>query len=355
MGRGAPASLRQGGDLRGLSPDRRYLDLSTCVNCYGPPPAVQLALRSFDPKSLLAHPYEAEALFTATYAGYLGVDAVDLIPGRGITEFIWMLADVLPPDQVAVVTPDYTDIIKAFPLHLPPVGPGRDTARSRLERIERGLRQYSYVFISNPNNPLGLLVHRDDLVDVCAAHPASTLIVDESYIDFTPEPQLSMLGTGLPNLVVLRSPTKLFGMAGTRTGVLWTLDRGLSGRVRERKLTWALSQIDAVLASHALRAVEWVTTTRCRLLQNASAMERLLVERFGEDVVTDVPVHYRFVSTERPECVHEQLLEQGVVVRIFAGTDPGRLPGFRITTPLDHELGWLAESLGTRNRQVHAV
>ena len=40
------ATLRQGGDLRGLSADRSYLDLGTCVNRYGPPPSVAAALRN---------------------------------------------------------------------------------------------------------------------------------------------------------------------------------------------------------------------------------------------------------------------------------------------------------------------
>ena len=103
------ATLRQGGDLRGLSADRSYLDLGTCVNRYGPPPSVAAALQELDITRLRPHPYDAEQMFVSAYAEYLGVRPDELVAGRGITEFIRLLGRLLPADRVTVVVPASTN------------------------------------------------------------------------------------------------------------------------------------------------------------------------------------------------------------------------------------------------------
>ncbi|MFF3377458.1 aminotransferase class I/II-fold pyridoxal phosphate-dependent enzyme [Streptomyces sp. NPDC002680] len=334
----------QGGDLRSL-PAGPYLDLGTCVNRYGPPPSVATALRDIDPKHILAHPYGSEEAFTEAYAAFMGADPERLVPGRGITEFIRVLAQLLPTDRVAVITPDYTDTIRWFPTHLPPPPGTTETVRTRLERVGRALRTHPYVFLSNPNNPLGLYLHRDDLTALARANPRSVLIVDEAYIEFVPDHhELSMVRGGLPNVVVLRSPNKLFGIAGTRTGALWTLNDDIARRVAERKLNWTLSHIDSVLATAALTDLAWVDRTRSALLRDATELEGILAERF-DGVVRGVPVHYRFVAVDDSLAAHRFFLDRGVVVRAFDGTSPGRVSGVRITAPTNVELTELRGSL----------
>lgn len=340
----------QGGDLRSL-PDREYLDLGTCVNRYGPPPAVETALRSIKPEHLLAHPYGSEESFTEAYAEFMGTAPDRLIPGRGITEFIRVLAQLLPTEQVAVITPDYTDTIRWFPTHLDPPSGTVETPQSRLDRVDLGMRTHPYVFLSNPNNPLGFYLHRDDLMEICRANPDSVLIVDEAYIEFLPEhAELSMTQSGLSNVVVLRSPNKFFGIAGTRTGALWTLNSEIFRRVAERKLNWTLSHVDTVLATAALAETEWAERTRSALLSNALGLEELLGDRFP-GLVRGVPVHYRFIATDDPVEGHCFFLDHGVAVRALDGRQPGRVSGLRVTAPTAAELANLKDSL---TRLVHA-
>lgn len=334
----------QGGDLRGLT-DREYLDLGTCVNRYGPPPAVESALRSIRPEHLLAHPYGAEETFTEAYAHFMGASPDRLIPGRGITEFIRVLAQLLPTEQVAVITPDYTDTIRWFPTHLDPPSGGVETAQSRLDRVDLGMRAYPYVFLSNPNNPLGFYLRRDDLIEICRANPDSVLIVDEAYIEFLPDhAELSMTQSGLSNVVVLRSPNKFFGIAGTRTGALWTLNSEIFRRVAERKLNWTLSHVDTVLATAALTETEWAVRTRSALLRNALELEEIIGDRFP-GLVRDVPVHYRFIATDDPVEAHRFFLDHGVAVRALDGSQPGRVSGLRVTAPTAVELANLRDSM----------
>jgi histidinol-phosphate/aromatic aminotransferase/cobyric acid decarboxylase-like protein len=61
---------------------------------------------------------------------------------------------------------------------------------------------------------------------VAAEHSRSTLVVDESYINFTPDPiGMSVIGCDQPNIVVLRSTSKFYGIAAVRAGVAWCRGR----------------------------------------------------------------------------------------------------------------------------------
>ncbi|MFI8877758.1 aminotransferase class I/II-fold pyridoxal phosphate-dependent enzyme [Streptomyces sp. NPDC055243] len=362
----AGAAERQGGDLRHLPSDRDLLDLGTCVNRYGPPPAVEKALANVDARALRTHPYDASEQFTAAYAEYLDVAPDDLLVGRGITEFLTVLAQLYAQDSV-VITPDYTDTIRLFPRHLGPGGGSgagsgtgridvvRDSVRGRTERVATAMRERRFVVLSNPNNPLGLYIPRDELVRICRANPEATLIVDEAYADFMADSSLSMTRCGLDNVVVLQSPNKLFGIAGVRTGALWTRNDVLREAVRRRLPNWPLSYLDAAVATAALGERSWAAATRTRLLDAGQQMEDLLCERFGDAVVTGAPVHFRFVHTDDAQQAHEvydQLAEQGVVVRIFSGTSPGRVPGLRIVAPTDLEMSRVADALSRLPRHL---
>ncbi|WP_214324851.1 aminotransferase class I/II-fold pyridoxal phosphate-dependent enzyme [Nonomuraea sediminis] len=336
--------LPQGGDLRDLPPGRDYLDLSTCANRYGPPPAVAAALRDLDPRALLPHPYEAEARFVAAYAAYLGLPEGELVAGRGISEFIRLLAAVVPADEAVVITPDYTDTVASFRRHLAPAG--TETARTRLDRVAEAMRRFRYVVLSNPNNPLGLHLPRGELAAICAANPGSTLVVDEAYIDFTAAGlEASMSRAGVGNVAVLLSPNKLFGIAGTRTGALWTADARLRELLRTQRPNWPISYLDSLVACAAVGSAGWAATTRARLLATASRMEALLAP-WHENVVTGVPVHYRFVATREPERLRGLLAGAGIAVRAFSTTDPHRMPGLRITAPREAEFAALAQAIG---------
>ncbi|ANN15991.1 hypothetical protein SD37_10295 [Amycolatopsis orientalis] len=346
IGLSSEAVHRQGGDLRGLDRDT-CLDLSTCVNLYGPPPAVREVLHDLDVRRLRPHPYEAESSFRAGYAEHLAVDPSLLVPGRGITEFIHILTRLLPRDRIAVVTPDYTDSIRRVVNHLPPIPGEIDTVGSRLDRIATGMARYDYVLVSNPNNPLGLHVPVAELAEVCRMNPRSTLVVDEAYVDFLEGGQRSMASTDLSNVVVLTSPNKVLGMAGVRMGALWTRDARLRQVIADERLNWPLSFLDSAVVIAALRDSAWVEWTRARLLDGARVLEALLDRRFG-GVVKGTPVHYRFVASEDPVRDHAELVRSGVVVRVFDGDQAGRVPGLRVTTPTDEDLPKLIDALAMR-------
>jgi len=156
--------------------------LSTCVNRYGPAPAAIAALQSISPADVLLHPYDAAERLVDLYRWATGVRDGGFIAGRGASEFIWAMGRELDPADVHVPLPAYTDYLKAFP------GRGFSLAGEQIpsmEQVDAALDQDGLVIISNPHNPTGTLLDPKDLVAAADAHPAATLVVDESYVNFT--------------------------------------------------------------------------------------------------------------------------------------------------------------------------
>jgi len=87
----------QGGDpRRGVD-----MDLSTCVNRYGPAPAAIAALQSISPADVLLHPYDAAERLVEVYRWATGVRDGGFIAGRGASEFIWAMGRELDPADVS--------------------------------------------------------------------------------------------------------------------------------------------------------------------------------------------------------------------------------------------------------------
>jgi histidinol-phosphate aminotransferase len=347
----------QGGDLSAFAPGQIGLDLSICTNRLGPPPSAVAALQELlteRPGDLVPPPYErdappytAEKMYLQAFADRLGTSVDEMLPGRGVTEFLHILARVLRGRDVAVITPDYTETCRLFSYaHFAgPPDPAKDTAGLRLERVRTALRDHQVVILSNPSNPLGHYLPAGHLLQAAREHPASLLVLDEEYIEFQGA-GLSMAGADVDNVVILQSTGKTFGITGTRAGVLWTRNRPLYELVRAELISWPLSLLDITLATAALRDEAWLTTARAAVKADAQLMHELLTARFGQQV-QDAAIHFRFVHLSAPGNVFEQLARHGVAVRLFQGTTHG-VSGIRIMAPTGPlELAVLAAALDT--------
>jgi histidinol-phosphate/aromatic aminotransferase/cobyric acid decarboxylase-like protein len=320
----------QGGDPRRMV-GGVHIDLSTCVNFYGPPPAVLDLLRGgVRPEDLQIHPYPAAERMEAAYARHLGVPAGELVAGRGTTEFIWAFSRQVPQHRVAVPLPGYTDYLKAFP--------GRGLAGRQvptIEHIDAALSAASLVIISNPHNPSGVALDPAELIEAARRHPLATFVVDESYVDFVADPgAATVVGADVDNLVVLRSPSKFWGIAATRVGVAWCRDRERLCALLGRRETWPISGLDVAVAEAAMGDRDWAERARLDLARDAAWLADELRELPGELVEQDVGVHYRCLITEHADRIAARMAEHGVAVRALGrahGVHPGAL---RVLAPL---------------------
>ncbi|MCM2392671.1 aminotransferase class I/II-fold pyridoxal phosphate-dependent enzyme [Streptomyces albipurpureus] len=348
----------QGGDLTHLPDGLITLNLSLCTNRLGPPPGAVAALHHFldhhahrlmpPPYEAPSPPYRAERLYLQAVADRLGVNEQDMLPGRGVTEFLVILARLLRPSRVAVITPEYTETMRLFSyadFHGPADGV-QDTADLRLQRLRAAMRTHDHVVLSNPSNPMGHYLPRAQLIQACAENPAAVLVVDEEYIEFQ-GPGLSLAGADVTNLIVLQSTGKTYGITATRAGMLWTRNSRLHRRVQDELPSWPLSLLDITLATAALRDTAWLPTALGRTNTAARRLQTLLTGRFGT-AVADSDIHYRFLHLDNPYPALEHLHAHGISGRLFTRTARGSVPGLRLMTPTtDAEFEQLRTALNT--------
>jgi histidinol-phosphate aminotransferase len=317
----------QGGDpSRGVD-----MDLSTCVNRYGPAPAAITALRGIKPADIVLHPYQAAPQLIELYREATGVADGAMIAGRGASEFIWAMSRELGHASVQVPMPAYTDYLKAFP------GRGFNPTGEQLpslELIDAALNAAGAVIISNPHNPTGAHLDPEGLIDVAAAHPTAVLVVDESYIDFTPDPVgWSVLGCDVPNIVVLRSTTKFYGIAATRTGIAWCAESEPLAGLFGQQENWGLSGVDVRIACAAVRDVDWSDRSRVQMHTDNAWLAETLCGVGGLDLCANKNVHFQYAFCERSAEVAEVFRRHGIGVRVLGAAHGVRPDALRIVAP----------------------
>ncbi|MFI5753100.1 aminotransferase class I/II-fold pyridoxal phosphate-dependent enzyme [Streptomyces sp. NPDC051644] len=374
---------RQGGDLRAYSAGQISLDLSVCHNRYGPPRHVLNSIQELlaqRPEDLAPPPYGCEEPYLEAFAEHLGgVSPDDLLPGRGVTEFLTVLARVLSSSVrggsllsrlsrlagrgrsgdvlwrlarggVGVIAPDYTETMNLFhyaDFHSPDVLQ-QDSAEQRLHRLRQAMARHTggAVILSNPCNPTGIFLTREDLLHAAAEHRSTLLVVDEEYLGLRGGPELGLAGTDLDNVVVLQSVGKSYGMVGVRAGVLWTCNDQFRQRIASQLIRWPLSLLDAQVATAALHDKVWLAVTRAAIHDDAARLQNALTSVFGARVVKS-QLHYRFVHLHDPLPVVEHLTNCGIAVRAFTKGGP-RVSGMRVAAPKGpQELALLTDALVT--------
>ena len=319
------------------------VDLATGLNRYGPPPAVLDALHSVSAIDVALPPSHAAQRLEAAYAGVLGVDPAELIAGRGPSEFLWDLGRMVPHHSVAVPLPAWGEVLEVFPGRGFSRFPGEQVPS--VDQVDDALDSFELVVISNPQMPSGLTLDREGLLGTARRHPASTLVVDESAIDFLLDPAAATLvGADVDNVIVLRSSVEFYGIAAARTGVAWSRDRHALRSLFGHREALPVSGLDVVVAEAALAATAWADDARRRLAADVEWLDQIL-RPLGGRLVAGAQVPYRFILSDIADEWAATLAAAGIIVRALGpghGVHPGALGLF---APVEAERRALASAI----------
>ncbi len=297
--------LEHGGRLRRAArqygiPEGEWLDLSTGINPNGwPVPPVPAGIWQ-------ALPQDDDGL-NAAACGYYGTTS--LLAVSGSQAAIQSLPMLRPPTRVVLVSPSYAEHAHAWQRH------GHEVVGMPADEILRVGADVQVVVIVNPNNPTGNLFGRDELLELHAqlVERGGWLVVDEAFIDATPEHSLASV-CPRPGLIVLRSLGKFFGLAGARVGFVLA-EEGVLLSLAESLGPWPIAAPSRYVATLALRDAEWQRATREALPQTAQRLAELLrahgLEPSGGSSL------FQWVCREDAANVHEQLARQGILTRLF--------------------------------------
>ena|SRR5688572_16765607 len=204
------------------------LRLHLSENNAGCSPRVLRALARLRPDQVASYPtYEAAA---ARSAAHYGVAPAQVALTNGLDEGILAVAAVQLRDRVAgdpaaAILPEpafdvYRSAAAVAGGAVVSVGPASDLAFPRRAVLEAITARTRVVFVSSPNNPTGLLTPPEVIAEIAQALPPRALLfLDEAYAEFSASSFLSSLAA-FPNIVIGRSMSKAFGLAGLRVGCL---------------------------------------------------------------------------------------------------------------------------------------
>ena len=232
-----------------------------------------------------------------------------LLPVAGSQAAIQALPALRGRSRVGVLDPGYAEHAHAWRRA------GHEVQGASAESLLAHASSYDVVVLIHPNNPGGERFELDALLALHAtlARRGGWLVVDEAFIDATPERSLCAVPE-LPGLIVLRSVGKFFGLAGARAGFVCA-EPALLVALRERLGPWALSGPTRHVLKLALADHAWQTAQRERLHAASTRLSTLLTRHgLTPDAGCDF---FQWRRDERAPTLQHALAQQGVLVRRF--------------------------------------
>ena len=310
--------------------DRSGIRLDFNENTFACSPAVLEALGRVSRAELTMYPEREHVERIA--AGHLGRKASQVLLTNGVDEAIHVLCQTYlgPGDEMLLPVPTYSMYAvyasgTDASLVEVPAGPGFSFPMEAL--LARITPATKLIAIANPNSPTGQVVSREDILRVVAAAPHAIVLFDEAYFHFHGHTVMDLIGS-IPNLIVARTFSKAYGLAGLRLGLL---------AAAEEQMQWlrrvispysvnslALVCLPAALADQAY--IDWyVAEVLAARTEFTAALDRMGVRYWPSQanfVLTFIgPQHAEFSRAMR---------EHGVLVR-DRSADPGCDGCVRIT------------------------
>jgi len=223
------------------------------------------------------------------------------------------------------------------------------------------------IYVCSPGNPTGSLIKKEDLQKILE-HPTwnGVVVLDEAYIDFAPEgSSLAEWVAEWPNLVVMQTLSKAFGLAGIRLGAAFT-SPPIASLLNNLKAPYSISSPTSAIASQALQKGglsvmranrENIITQRNRLLKELPKING--VGRFRGGIASNFLLVEMLDTQGKPDNVtalkvYERLAEnRGVVVR-FRGKEHGCLGCLRVTVGTEDEVTRFLKEIESVLGQVHS-
>ncbi len=322
--------------------DGEFIKLNTNENPYPPSPKVAEAISVALDGRLRRYPDPVGTAFRKAVAAHHGVDPAMILAGNGSDDLLTIItrAFVSPGDLIVYPTPSYILYRTLAELQAARFVEVPFADDWTLDPAKFALPDAKVAFLANPNSPSGTCLTPDVVATLAEAMPCP-LVVDEAYGDYA-ETNCVGLVANHPNVIVTRTFSKGYGLAGLRIGYLIARPDVVAGleKVKDSYNCDSLSLLGGEAAivdqAYLMETRGKIVATRHRLTQ---AMRDLGYR------VPDSSANFVWCEGSPPaKEVYEALKAKGVLVRLMRY--PGREAGLRITVGTDREIDQLIASMG---------
>ena len=288
-----------GGDVKGkakraginppLNPDD-VVDFSASLSPIGPPESAIGAAKSALASASAPYPDPGADRLREAICDRYGVDSGTVLPANGSTELIYLVPQALRPRSALIVGPAFSEYAVSLDAWGCSVeyfmAAEEDDFVPDMAALSRRVGDgFDLVYLANPSNPAGAAVKRTDVLRLAkkCSDAGAVLVVDEAFVDFAPEYSVIKEAAETDGLIVLRSLTKYYALAGLRLGFMAAC-KDLIDKFARVKPPWSVNTPAMAAGEAALGDTEfdretgrWLGPERARLAEGIGAIEGLKV------------------------------------------------------------------------------
>lgn len=319
-----------------------FIKLNTNENPYPPSPKVLAAIQAAATEQLRLYPDPTAREVRAAAARCYGLSPDNVLVGNGSDELLSLIvrACVDPDDVVAYPYPTYSLYDTLVEIQ---AGRAYRVSYPDSFALPKGLWSVDakLLFLCHPNSPSGTAVPVDTIAALAREKPRTLVVVDEAYVDFAAESAMKLV-PHLPNVLVLRTLSKSFSLAGLRIGLAFGTTETIAeiGKIKD---SYNVNRASLAGARAALEDTAWMRANVeriCRTRARLSEGLRKLGFEVPESQANFVLARKRGV---RLEGVYRALKERRILVRYF--DTPELYDALRITVGTDAEIDALLHAL----------
>lgn len=224
-------------------------DFATLVNPYYPPQSM-LDKMKYSFESLALRYPSAFYVQNINAGSMFDVDEEEIMVGNGAAELINSLKNVVS-GRLAVTVPSFNEYLRCFEhCDLVKIKTGKNDYSLKKTDFINAIDLADTLVMINPDNPSGSFLDYDDVIEIIekCSEQKKRIIIDESFIDFAEEARRftlinSFLLNKYPNLIVIKSISKSYGIPGLRLGVLACGDKSLLADIKKHLPIWNINSM----------------------------------------------------------------------------------------------------------------
>ena len=274
---------------------------------------------NFDGLELNRYPDPAQMVLRSKLARIQHTQTENIFVGVGSDEVIDLLIRIFcepRKDSILILEPTYGVYRVAADVNDVTVDSCllTDSFQIDLGEVRRNVNETTkLIFCCSPNNPTGNLLRREDIIAMCELTSAM-VIVDEAYFDYAEAESLIGELSRYPNLIVLRTLSKAWGLAAIRLGYAVAHPLVVSYLLKAK----APYNINILTSAEALKALDNTAHVRSSVISTIAERNRLAgeLERIlCVETVFRSDANYLLVRVTNARALHQQLAQRGIIVR----------------------------------------
>ena len=246
----------------------------------------------------------------------LGVCEENILPSSGSVELMYFVLWSLRPKRVVIFEPSFVEYLRAC-----------NTVEAEVERVfilnqdsqidaiktVLKKRKADLVFLCNPNNPTGSYLKKEEVLSVVKEFEEVFFVIDEAFVEFIEEESVVKEAVFRKNLLVLRSLTKFYGLAGLRIG-FGIGEKGVIKRIKQIMPPWRINTLAEKIAKVLILDEEFYQRTKSYFLKEKNRFEEAL-KRLKVKFFPSVTNFYLLYFKNRGKKLWEDFLKRGILLR----------------------------------------